>query len=62
MKTIAIGGVVLILLAVAHAALPGVFHFLPLGGSTIAEMGIVFGLSIALATITEIRRFKDGKN
>jgi len=59
MKFIVIGGVVLILLAVAKGLLPAVFVFLPLGGSTIAEMGIVFGAAVAAATVSELRRSRD---
>lgn len=55
MKFIAIGGVALLLLAVAKGLLPDVFHFLPLGGSTVAEMGIVFGVAVAAATINGLR-------
>jgi len=55
MKIIAIGGVVLLLLAVAKGLLPNLLFFLPLGGSSIAEMGIVFGVAIAAATIADLR-------
>ncbi|WP_373355608.1 hypothetical protein [Pseudoroseicyclus sp. CXY001] len=54
-KFIAIAGVALLLLAVAKGLLPKVFHFLPLGGSTVAEMGIVFGLAVAAATLDGLR-------
>ncbi|UWQ77945.1 hypothetical protein K3725_11515 [Leisingera sp. S132] len=59
MKFIAIGGVVLLLLAVAKGLLPDVFHFLPLGGSTVAEMGVVFGVAVAAAAINDLRRAND---
>ena len=59
MKFIAIGGVVLILLAVVKGLFPTAVHFLPLGGSTIAEMGIVFGIAVAIATINDLRRSSD---
>lgn len=59
MKFIAIGGIALLLLAVANALLPKFFYFLPLGGSTIAEMGIVFGLAIAAQTVEALRQPKD---
>lgn len=56
MRFITVGGVVLLLLAVAKGLSPTVFHFLPLGGSTVAEMGIVFGLDVAVATVDDLRR------
>ncbi|XDA98236.1 hypothetical protein AB1M95_19455 [Sulfitobacter sp. LCG007] len=59
MRFIAIAGVALLLLEVAKGLLPDVFHFLPLGGSTVAEMGIIFGLAVAVATIDELRRPND---
>lgn len=55
MRFIGIGGVALLLLAVAKGLLPDVLHFLPLGGSTIAEIGIVLGLSVAVATIHDLK-------
>jgi hypothetical protein len=60
MKFIVVGGVVLILLSVAKGLLPNVFGFLPLGGSAIAEMGIVFGLAVSAATIDDLRRSRNG--
>lgn len=59
MKFIVVGGVALLLLSVAKGLLPDFFYFLPLGGSTIAEMGIVFGLAVAAATINDLRQSKD---
>lgn len=59
MRTIAVCGVILLLLAVAKGLLPDSLHFLPLGGSTTAEMGIVFGISVAVATVHEIRKPTD---
>jgi hypothetical protein len=59
MRFITIGSVALLLLAVAKGLLPDVFHFLPLGGSTMTEMGIVFGLAVAAATIDDLRRPKN---
>lgn len=59
MQYIAIGGVALLLLAVAKGLLPTVFHFLPLGGSTVAEMGIVFGVAVSAAVINDLRRPND---
>ena len=54
MKLIALGGVVLLLLAVAKGLAPRFFFFLPLGGSSIAEAGIVYGIAIAAATIADL--------
>ncbi|NKX73954.1 hypothetical protein HGG73_07225 [Rhodobacteraceae bacterium R_SAG3] len=59
MKFIALGGVALLLLAVAKGLGPGLFHFLPLGGSTVSEMGIVFGLAVAAAALNDLRRPND---
>jgi hypothetical protein len=59
MRFIVIGSVVLLLLAVAKGLLPTVFHFLPLGGSTVAEMGIILGLAVAAAAIKDLRRPKN---
>ncbi|WP_406737101.1 hypothetical protein [Thioclava sp. GXIMD4215] len=56
---IAIASVMLLLLAVAKGLFPNVFYFLPLGGSTVSEMGIVFGLAVAVATIADLRRQDD---
>jgi hypothetical protein len=59
MRFIVIGSVVLLLLAVVKGLLPTIFHFLPLGGSTVAEMGIIFGLAVAAAAIDDLRRPKN---
>jgi len=59
MKIIAFGGVVLLLLAVAKGLFPSTLIYLPLGGSTISEIGIVFGISVALATISTVGRSKN---
>lgn len=56
MKLIAFGGAVLLLLSAAHAALPDLFYFLPLGGSSIAETGIVLSMSLAIDTIINLIR------
>jgi hypothetical protein len=48
MKIIEIGGALLLLLPVSHALAPASFYFLPLGGSAIAEIGIVLGVCAAL--------------
>lgn len=61
MNYIVAGGAVLLLLTAAKGLFPTSLHFLPLGGSTIAEMGIVFGIAVAAATIHEMRsKRKDG--
>jgi hypothetical protein len=62
MKIITISGALLIVLAVAQASAPKVFPFLPLGGSTIAEMGIIFGMAVAMSSILGTMGAKDGKN
>jgi hypothetical protein len=54
MKLIVVGSAALMLLTIAQASLPRVFFFLPLGGSAIAEMGIVLGASVAVATIVDL--------
>ncbi|MBL4746189.1 MAG: hypothetical protein JKY08_07450 [Flavobacteriaceae bacterium] len=54
MKYIIIGGAILLLLAVIKGLLGSVAFFLPLGGSTIAEMGIVFGFAVAISAIKNI--------
>ena len=59
MKFMVIGSVVLLILAVAKGLLPNVLHFLPLGGSTVAEMGIVFGIAVSAAMLDELRRTND---
>ena len=59
MKYIVCGGVALLVLSVAKGLLPDFLLFLPLGGSTISEMGIVFGLAVAAATIDDLRRKRD---
>lgn len=54
MKPIILGGVTLTLLSAAAAAAPATFPFLPLGGSSIAEMGVVLGVSAAVATVIDL--------
>ena len=60
MKLVALAGAILILLTVAKAIAPELFSFLPLGGSAIAEMGIVFGTAVAIAAILQIRWRESG--
>ncbi|WP_269584228.1 hypothetical protein [Roseibium sp. Sym1] len=62
MKTIIFGGAILMLLTVAKAVFPLELHFLPLGGSAIAEMGVVLGISVAITTIAGLMRDRDDKN
>ncbi|MGR3599162.1 MAG: hypothetical protein ACU0FH_01975 [Heliomarina sp.] len=59
MKFITLVGVALLLLAVVKGLFPDLFHFLPLGGSTVAEMGIVLGIAVAAAAISDLRRTSD---
>jgi len=54
MQFILLAGAVLILLTAAKATAPDIFFFLPLGGSTISEMGIIFGVAVAATTILQI--------
>ena len=46
-----LAGAVLTLMTVAEAAAPLWFWYLPLGGSPIAQMGIVLGLALASTVI-----------
>lgn len=59
MKFIVFGSALLIMFTAAAAIAPRVFFFLPLGGSPVAEMGIVLGLAAAAATTLEIFRKND---
>jgi hypothetical protein len=54
MKPIILGSAILLLLPVAHALAPNYLFFLPLGGSTISEMGIVLGLCVAVSAIQRL--------
>ena len=56
MKFMIFGGVVVTLLTAFHAVAPQIFSFLPLGGSSIAEIGIVLSVSFACATLNEMRK------
>jgi hypothetical protein len=53
MKTIVFGSVVLLFCTVSKALAPTYFEFLPLGGSSIAETGIVLGLAVGVATLKD---------
>lgn len=54
MKFIVIGGVILLILTIAKGIFSSALVFLPLGGSSVSEMGIVYGLAVAAATISEL--------
>ncbi len=54
MQFILIAGAVLVLLTAAKAIAPNTFFFLPLGGSNISEMGIIFGVAVATTTILQV--------
>lgn len=56
MKSLVLGGATLFVLSAAHAALPGYLYFLPLGGSPIAETGIVLSMALAMDTIIDLIR------
>lgn len=58
MKPLLFGSSILLLLPVAKAIAPDFFPFLPLGDSTIAEVGIVLGVTVAYVTIREALRKK----
>ena len=54
MRSLTFGCAVLLVLSAAQAALPRFFDFLPLGGSPIAETGIVLSMSLAIGTIIDL--------
>jgi len=54
MKTMMLGSVLITLLATAKAAAPDYFSYLLLGGSSIAEVGIVLSVAVSLATLIEM--------
>jgi hypothetical protein len=56
MKPILAGTATLMLLSAAQAVAPEVLYFLPLGGSPIAEIGIVLATCVAAQTIHEFLR------
>ncbi|KAE9628859.1 hypothetical protein [Parasedimentitalea maritima] len=51
MEIVAIGSALLLLLAALKALAPTRMSFLPLGGTTISEIGIVFAVCVALTTL-----------
>jgi hypothetical protein len=52
--TILLGSVLLIMLPVLKASYPRTFYFLPLGGSAIAEIGIVLGIDLSIAILVDM--------
>ncbi len=61
MKIIVIGSVSLLFSTIAKGLAPTYFGFLPLGGSAIAETGIVLGLAVALTTLFDTFRNNNEK-
>jgi hypothetical protein len=59
---IAYGGLVSILLTVLKALFPQSLDILPLGGSSISELGIVFGLAVVTATMADLRKSMKNKD
>ena len=59
MKYIILGGAILIFLTVMKGLFPNTLEFLPLGGSSVSEMGIVFGLAVAVTTLAELWKGKE---
>ncbi|MAX73612.1 MAG: hypothetical protein CMH66_08080 [Nioella sp.] len=60
MKFILVGSAIVTLLTVAAAVAPWTFPFLPLGGSPISEIGVVFGVCFSVATVIEL--FKEDQS
>ena len=56
MKLVLLSGAVLTLLTVAEAAMPQSASFLPIGGSSISQMGIILGTAVATSTIIHLWR------
>lgn len=54
MKIILFGSVVLTFLTAAKDLFAESLPFLPLGGTSTSEMGIVFGLAFAVATLRDL--------
>ena len=59
MQFIVFGGVLSLVLTVAKGLFPTQLSFLPLGGSSISELGIVLGLAVAAATLADLRKSKE---
>jgi hypothetical protein len=59
---ISLAGVVLLLLTVAKGLFPAELGFLPLGGSSISELGIVLGFSVACANVWDLQWKSGGRD
>lgn len=53
MKLIVFGSALTILMPAAKAAFPSYLFFLPIGGSEIAETGIILSVVVAIATLVD---------
>jgi membrane glycosyltransferase len=53
MKPIVLGSVVLMFVTALKAMAPNFLQFLPLGGSVIAETGIILSFAVSFATLKE---------
>lgn len=53
MKPIVFGSVLIMLTSAAKAAFPSYLSFLPIGGSVIAETGIILSIAVAVATLMD---------
>lgn len=54
MKSIVLGCVFITLTSASKALSPEFFSFLPLGGSSIAETGIILSFAVSIATLAEL--------
>ena len=59
MRILGVAGGIQLLLTVSKAISPQSFYFLPLGGSTIAELGIVLGVAVAVIVFLQAIRGQD---
>ncbi len=59
MKPIIFGSVLIMFMSAAKATFPLYLDFLPLGGSVIAETGIILSISVGIATL--MNTFWDNK-
>lgn len=62
MQFIVLGGAVSLVLTVAKGLFPVQMSFLPLGGSSISELGIVLGLAVVAATLNDLRKSKKNED
>lgn len=53
MKTIAFGGIILLFLTAIKGLSPTYFQYLPLGGNSIAETGIILSFAVGFVTLKE---------